>query len=236
MYAQYTNAKSVKVLLLTLAMAVSQNSFAATQDTLQEISINANETDGNLRSKIISYKKNVVIKQGSITITANEATVQSDSNDEKTYLLIGNPVTFSQTLSNKKVITLSANNMRYEPSIGLASISGKAKIIQEKNSISGELIVYDVQTEHIEGTGNPIKFHSELADGSPIDISAKQVFYKPTEFVVEVSGNATVKQEGTEARGSRIIYNTQTEQLNMESQSNETVTTIIKPKSLGKKQ
>ena len=66
-------------------------------DLTQEIQIAAKHNSANLRSKVATYKENVVITQGNIKITADEATVYSDlKTDKKTYVLNGKPVKFER--------------------------------------------------------------------------------------------------------------------------------------------
>ncbi len=79
--------------------------------------------------------------------------------------------------------------------------------------------------------GKPATFTQLLEDGTPIKMQADEIIYEATTHSITISGNALLSQEGSEVRGSKIIYNTLTERLEAESYINETVTTILKPKT-----
>lgn len=79
--------------------------------------------------------------------------------------------------------------------------------------------------------GKPATFDQLLDDGTPIKLQADQIIYEASAHTIVISGNALLSQEGSEVRGSKIIYNTLTERLEAESYTNETVTTILKPKT-----
>lgn len=79
--------------------------------------------------------------------------------------------------------------------------------------------------------GKPATFDQLLEDGTPIKLQADQIIYEASANTIVISGNALLSQEGSEVRGSKIIYNTLTERLEAESYTNETVTTILKPKT-----
>lgn len=84
--------------------------------------------------------------------------------------------------------------------------------------------------------GQPAYFEQLLDDGSKIVMEADEVKYEPALYIITISGNAVLKQAGSEVKGERITYNTQTEQLNAESGDNadESVTTILKPQAKDK--
>lgn len=79
--------------------------------------------------------------------------------------------------------------------------------------------------------GKPATFKQQLEDGSPIELQADEIIYEAATNTITISGNALLKQEGSQVTGSKIIYNTLTEKLEAESYVNDTVTTILKPKA-----
>ncbi len=110
------------------------------------------------------------------------------------------------------------------------TLSIKADLVQVFSHIENDTKTYVAK-------GQPASFKQELEDGSLITLEADEIRYDPATFIVTISGNALLKQAGSEVTGSKIVYNTQTEQLSAESGSNadETVTTILKPKAKDKK-
>ena len=82
--------------------------------------------------------------------------------------------------------------------------------------------------------GKPAIFQQKLEDGSLISLQADEITYIPTFNMITVSGNALVKQAGSEVSGDEITYNTSSEKLEAKSANNQSVTTILQPTALKK--
>ena len=79
--------------------------------------------------------------------------------------------------------------------------------------------------------GSPATFEQTLQDGSPINLQANEIRYEPGMNTVVISGNALLRQEGSEVSGSKITYNFATEYVNAESLENAKVETVLQPKN-----
>lgn len=97
------------------------------------------------------------------------------------------------------------------------------QVFSKKDEIS------DNKTDTYLATGKPAVFQQELEDGSLISLQANEITYLPHVNLITVSGNAIVKQAGSEVSGSKITYNTLSEKLEAESENNQTVTTVLQP-------
>lgn len=117
----------------------------------------------------------------------------------------------------------------------IASYLDDVLITQGSLSIQADLVQVYSQPEQDKQTylakGQPAVFEQALEDGSKITLQADEIKYEPSINTITISGNALLKQAGSEVTGSKIIYNTLTEQLEAESNSDESVTTILKPKA-----
>ncbi len=82
--------------------------------------------------------------------------------------------------------------------------------------------------------GKPAIFQQQLEDGSLISLQADEITYKPSSNTITISGNALVKQAGSEVSGSEITYNTLSEKLEAHSTNNQSVTTVLQPTVLKK--
>lgn len=109
-------------------------------------------------------------------------------------------------------------------SITQGSLKIKADLVQVLKQRSDNQDVYVAK-------GTPATFTQLLDDDSPIVLQANEIRYEPTKNTITIIGNAVLKQEGSEIRGSKITYNTITEQLEAESNNNDAVTTILSPKT-----
>ncbi len=167
--------KTVSVLAVASSLLFVSNALAAIKDLEQEIIIVAESQDADLKNKIISYLDNVIIRQGSISITADVVKV------------------FSQ--------------------------------VNKKN---------DEKNETYLAKGKPAIFEQQLEDGSLITLQADEITYSPNSNTIIISGNALVKQAGSEVSGNEITYNTVSEKLQARSANNQPVTTILQPTVLKK--
>lgn len=77
--------------------------------------------------------------------------------------------------------------------------------------------------------GSPATFEQTLEDGSPISLQAKEIRYEPAKNIVIISGDAMLRQEGSEISGSKITYNFETEYVNAESIKDTKVETVLQP-------
>jgi len=140
-----------------------------------------------------------------------------------------------------KEISISSKRIAGDLKNKVASYLDDVVINQGSLSIKADLVqVYsqqDHETETYVAKGQPAHFEQLLEDGTKIILQADEIKYEPLNFIVTITGNALLRQAGSEVTGSKIIYNTQTEQLKAESGANagETVTTILKPQAKDKK-
>jgi lipopolysaccharide export system protein LptA len=138
-------------LLVTLVAPVN----AAKKDLTQEITIKSKRQSADLKNKIASYLDEVTIKQGSISIEADIVQVYSQIDNETkeksdTYLAKGNPAIFKQKLEDGSLISLQANEIKYQPDLNIITVSGNAEVKQAGSKVTGETITYNTASEKLE--------------------------------------------------------------------------------------
>lgn len=111
-------------------------------------------------------------------------------------------------------------------SISQGSISIIADIVQVYSNVNDKT---GKKKDVYLAKGEPAIFKQQLEDGSLISLQANEIKYKPDEYSIIVSGNAQVKQSGSKMNGDIITYNTLSEKLEGQSNSDEHVTTILQP-------
>lgn len=124
-------------------------------DFEQEIFISANRQAGDLKNKIASYIGDVVIKQGTLIISADSVKIYQAKVNEEVYIAKGNPAKFEQELDDGSKISLQADEIRYEPAIHSIVISGNALLQQAGSEVKGSKITYNTLTEQLDAVGNP---------------------------------------------------------------------------------
>jgi lipopolysaccharide export system protein LptA len=149
-----TTTLGVNILLLTSLLGLS-TAYAAKKDLNQEITIKSKRQSADLKNKIASYLEDVSISQGSIAITADIVQVFSKTNEKTgekldTYLAKGKPALFQQQLEDGSLISLQANEIKYQPDQYLITVSGNAEVKQAGSKVTGEIITYNTSSEKLE--------------------------------------------------------------------------------------
>jgi lipopolysaccharide export system protein LptA len=139
-------------------------------------------------------------------------------------------------------ITIKSQRQAADLKNKIASYLDNVSIRQGSISITADIVkvfsVIDKTSNEKDETylakGKPAIFQQQLEDGSLISLQADEITYKPTSNTITISGNALVKQAGSEVSGNEITYNTLSEKLEAHSTNNQSVTTILQPTVLKK--
>lgn len=147
------------ILLTSLIFGLAAPANAAKKDLNQEITIKSKRQSADLKNKIASYLDDVSINQGSISIMADIVQVYSkvdDKTGEKydTYLAKGKPAIFKQQLEDGSLISLQANEIKYQPDQNSITVSGNAQVKQAGSKMNGDIITYNTLNEKLEGQSN----------------------------------------------------------------------------------
>ena len=148
---------STAVLLTSLVLGLSTPANAAKKDLNQEITIKSKRQSADLKNKIASYLDDVSINQGSISIIADIVQVYSNAGaGEKSdiYLAKGKPAIFQQQLEDGSLISLQANEIKYQPDQYTITVSGNAQVKQAGSKMNGDIITYNTLSEKLEGQSN----------------------------------------------------------------------------------
>lgn len=146
-----------------------------------------------------------------------------------TILFSSNIVAENNNLSQE--IQIKAKRQSADLKNKIASYLDNVLITQGNLTISADLVQVISKTENkiYIAKGDPARFEQKLADGSPIILEAEKIRYEPEKNLITIEGNAKLSQEGSEVSGTKITYNTLTEQLEAESKPDQAVTTILQP-------
>ena len=173
-----TFKKLSKGLLLTsLFFTLTAPVYAAKKDLDQEITIKSKRQSADLKNKIASYLDEVSIDQGSISIVADIVQVYSNVDDQTkeksdTYLAKGNPAIFKQELDDGSLISLQANEIKYQPDLHLITVSGNAQVKQAGSQVTGETITYNTSSEKLEAQSSDNESVTTILQ--PAQIKAQQ--------------------------------------------------------------
>jgi lipopolysaccharide export system protein LptA len=165
------------LLLTSLILGLAWPANAAKKDLNQEITIKSKRQSADLKNKIASYLDDVSITQGSISISADIIQVYSNIDDETgeksdTYLAKGKPAIFKQQLEDGSLISLQANEIKYQPDQYSITVSGNAQVKQAGSKMNGDIITYNTLNEKLEGQSNNDEHVTTILQ--PAQIKAQQ--------------------------------------------------------------
>ncbi len=164
-------------LFTSLFLILSAPVNAAKKDLTQEITIKSKRQSADLKNKIASYLDEVSISQGSISINATIVQVYSTVNKETkqksdTYLAKGKPAIFKQQLEDGSLISLQANEIKYQPDLHIITVSGNAEVKQAGSKVTSETITYNTLTEKLEAISSENESVTTILQ--PAQIKAQQ--------------------------------------------------------------
>jgi lipopolysaccharide export system protein LptA len=127
---------------------------ALESDRQQPLKVDAQQTEGSLGDGATVLKGQVEIRQGSLLITADEAEVIKNEGKVTRVTFTGSPATLEQEIEEQGMVNAEANRITYEVSAGTVKLAGKADVNHPQYQISGDVLTYDLDTQHFEGSGS----------------------------------------------------------------------------------
>ena len=143
----------MQVPLLVLSLFACQPALALESDRQQPLLINADASDGTLGDGKATLRGNVEIRQGTLLVKADQADVEKAEGKVREVLLTGQPALLQQEIENEGLVTATANSISYQVATGIVTLTGNADVDHPQYQISGELLVYDMNLQHFQGSG-----------------------------------------------------------------------------------
>ena len=144
--------RSLAAALLLLFLAASPLQ-ALQSDRQQPLEINADATDGTLGDGNSELRGNVLIRQGSLLITADVAQVEKVEGRVREVILTGEPVHLEQEIEEQGRVQATANRIEYSVASGMVTLSGAADVQHPQYRVSGDVLNYDLNVQHFQGSG-----------------------------------------------------------------------------------
>ena len=166
-----------RLLLLagTFLLALPGPLPALETDRQQPLEVNADSTDGTLGDGIATLKGNVEIRQGTLLIQADIATVEKVDGRVRKFELNGEPVHLEQEIEEQGLVSAESKKVEYMVATGIVTLSGAADVLHPQYNISGEVLIYDLNTQHFQGSGGDtngrirIRLDPEVVPGNAPD-------------------------------------------------------------------
>ena len=140
-------------IFLAILLAIPPGAFGLESDRQQALLLNADSTDGTLGDGKAVLRGNVEIQQGTMLVKADQAEVEKIEGKVKEVLLTGNPVLLQQEIEQQGLVRATARTITYQVASGIVTLTGNADVDHPQYQISGEVLVYDMNKQHFQGTG-----------------------------------------------------------------------------------
>ena len=140
--------------LLLCLLCLSMPVMALESDRQEPLEVSANSTDGTLGDGITTLRGNVDIRQGTLRITADEAEVNKIDGRVSSVTFRGQPASLEQEIEEQGLVKAIANVIDYQVASGLVTLTGNADVTHPQYQISGELLIYDLNIQHFQGSSD----------------------------------------------------------------------------------
>jgi len=148
----FTN--SLRSCLYLCLLCLSLPLMALESDRQESLEVSANSTDGTLGDGVTTLRGSVDIRQGTLRITADEAEVKKVDGRVSSVTFRGQPAFLEQEIEEQGLVQATANTIDYQVASGLVTLTGNADVKHPQYQISGELLTYDLNIQHFQGSGD----------------------------------------------------------------------------------
>ncbi len=108
----------------------------------------------NTGDGVTTLRGNVDIRQGTLRITADEAEVTKIDGRVSSVTFRGQPAFLEQEIEEQGLVQATANIIDYQVASGIVTLTGNADVKHPQYQISGELLTYDLNVQHFQGSGD----------------------------------------------------------------------------------
>jgi lipopolysaccharide export system protein LptA len=143
-----------RAFLATCLLGLSLPVMALESDRQESLEVSANSTDGTLGDGVTTLRGNVDIRQGTLRITADEAEVKKIDGRVGSVTFRGKPAFLEQEIEEQGLVQATANVIDYQVASGLVTLTGSADVKHPQYQISGEVLTYDLNIQHFQGSSD----------------------------------------------------------------------------------
>ncbi len=144
-----------KLVSLIFCLALSTSVWALSTDAEQPIYIDSDSQSLDMISNKVTFLGDVVLKQGSINISAEKVIVIRNIDDESIDQIeaFGHPAVFTQLTDDGKTLHGEADNLLYHVRKDLLTMTQNATLSQDDSVIKGPLIKYLISKQKLIADG-----------------------------------------------------------------------------------
>jgi lipopolysaccharide export system protein LptA len=119
------------------------------------MTIEADSVEIDDKKGLTVYRGNVDVRQGTLRVKGSTLVIEKVNGEVKIVTVIGKPAAYRQRPDNKKQdVTAKARKLQLYPKRNLVRLERDARIVQEGNVYTGNIIEYDNKKDIIKMKGN----------------------------------------------------------------------------------
>ncbi len=147
LFNQQISIKTISYAILGVCLA--STALASEADRNERISIDSNAQYADMNSDHLIFIDDVIIRQGSILITANKVDVYQENPSTKQHTKIiaygskGKLAVYEETLDDGTRVHAEGEKLSYDVTSQQVVVEGKGFVRKQDNEIHGEYITYD---------------------------------------------------------------------------------------------
>lgn len=143
--------RTCRVVVLVSTLFISPTLFALPDDTQQPIRIKADSAERNEKTGQTIYDGNVIIEQGSLQITADQVVIEGGAGNITSIRATGRPAHLEQQPRHEQSkIHARGYTIYYHLEQKLVELKGKASLVQQGSTVSGERIDYFIADQIVK--------------------------------------------------------------------------------------
>ena len=138
-----------------LSLLLAQSLYALPEDADQPIHISADSAEVDQQAEQVVYRGSVQVNQGTLRVTADEMTIEYEEQKVVRIIATGTPAHYQQQLeANDDQVKADANTIVYHTKDERIDLRGSASLEQKGNTLTGDLIHYDIVAGRVDATAN----------------------------------------------------------------------------------
>jgi lipopolysaccharide export system protein LptA len=142
-------------LLLFSFLLISSNAIALSTDKNKPMTIEADSVEIDDKKGLTVYRGNIDVRQGTLHVTGSTLVIERVDGEVKLVTVVGKPATYRQRPDNKKEdVKAKARKLQVYPKRDLVRLERDARVTQEGNIYTGNIIEYNNKDDIIKMKGN----------------------------------------------------------------------------------
>jgi len=143
--------KLFRSLILAFALTAAGTVIANVD---QPITVESDSAERDEKTGLTKYLGNVLIRQGSAVIEADQVSIHSTDNTVSRVLCIGAPASYQQLDQSGEILLAQAETIEYLPSEALINLKTDASLSHRGTLIKGDTINFDLRRETWKANGD----------------------------------------------------------------------------------